>query len=545
MRSCTHSSFCRAAVRSLFRATCLTIILVWPATLWSQEGDLQTTEKAAIGKIPALIRQEWESEKKTKPTATLEQAITVALSTRHQLRLYSLILGGPSLATANANAPAVAAKAVGQFKTETDEARSDKQVGGGSSSSGSTSLTSEGSVPAILGFAVENGALEKSTSGTTITFRGRPVQIIQALGKSSFDDSHKQIEDNSALGGLNKFSFAVSFDTSRSGAGGTFTGSSKQLSSFSFRYDIVNHRDPRDPLYDDQWKKLQAGVSQEMADNMDLLYNQVLESPLFKKKFETWLNEAVPKVAEAVRANKDDTELADIVEEQLTHFPTAAGVPDSEAAVKRFADSAKTLVTARRDILGYVGKSPIITFEYSNDRAQKAVAPQMQLPNVSNLKFIAEISPLRKGGSHTRAVSLTANASASIFDSKPKGLVANQLRDLQGSFQLDIPVNTSVAQIGNAVLSFSGKYQRIPQNVMPMTTQGMSVMGSGTPLDAALKGDIAIGQAKLTIPVKNTGVKIPISFTVANRTELIKERDVRGNIGVTFDFDTIASILKK
>ena len=129
---------------------------------------------------------------------------------------------------------------------------------------------------------------------------------------------------------------------------------------------------------------------------------------------------------------------------------------------------------------------------------------------------------------------------ASVFNSKPQGVVSNLLRDLQVSALLDVPVNTSVTKIGNVVLSFSGKYERIPKNAIPLSTGSAS-----TTTDAALKGDLLIGQAKLTFPVKGSGVKIPLSFSVANRTELIKERDVRGNIGITFDLDTIVSKLKQ
>jgi hypothetical protein len=39
--------------------------------------------------------------------------------------------------------------------------------------------------------------------------------------------------------------------------------------------------------------------------------------------------------------------------------------------------------------------------------------------------------------------------------------------------------------------------------------------------------------------VKGSGIRIPISFTTSNRTELIREKDVRANFGVTFDFDSI------
>jgi hypothetical protein len=55
----------------------------------------------------------------------------------------------------------------------------------------------------------------------------------------------------------------------------------------------------------------------------------------------------------------------------------------------------------------------------------------------------------------------------------------------------------------------------------------------------APRGHIVVAQAKLTIPVKGSGVKVPLSVTASNRTELIKARDVRANVGITFDLDTL------
>jgi hypothetical protein len=63
------------------------------------------------------------------------------------------------------------------------------------------------------------------------------------------------------------------------------------------------------------------------------------------------------------------------------------------------------------------------------------------------------------------------------------------------------------------------------------------------------KGDIPVGhlpsvianvfQAKYSIPVGDSGLQVPISFTASNRTELIKKKEMRGNIGITFDLDKL------
>ena len=76
---------------------------------------------------------------------------------------------------------AVAAAPRDRYVTKIEEARVDKRVGGSATSSG-TSPASKASVPAILGFAVENGAIEKSTSGPTITLEGTALESSRLWG---------------------------------------------------------------------------------------------------------------------------------------------------------------------------------------------------------------------------------------------------------------------------------------------------------------------------------------------------------------------------
>jgi hypothetical protein len=55
----------------------------------------------------------------------------------------------------------------------------------------------------------------------------------------------------------------------------------------------------------------------------------------------------------------------------------------------------------------------------------------------------------------------------------------------------------------------------------------------------SLTGNIWLFQSKLSLKVKNSGVKIPVALTYTNRTELNKESDVRGSIGVTYSLDNL------
>ncbi len=364
-------------------------ILVWSAAIWSAataaraQTAAQTARNNTIKAKASGIVLDLRNERRISPPGEpVQTSVETVLSQEKQSGLYLLLLAP----VANE-----ADRAVNLFRVEADEARVDKQVGAASSSSGSTSLTSKGSAPAVLGFAVENGALERSVSGTAITFTGRPVQIIQALQKTPFAGSFTQIEENASLGALNRFSFGFTFDTSRDNTAGTLTASSSQLSSYSARFDVLNHRDPRDSIHNARWEALRQGVQQQA--NLKLLeaFNLVSESAVFKARFDEWLTPTAKALADALNAGAADDVLARIVSERLANFPSAAGIPGA---------------------------------------------------------------------------------------------------------------------------------------------------------DAALKGDILYGQAKLTFPVKGSGVKIPISVTFANRSELNKENVVRANLGLTLDMDTIIGKLK-
>jgi hypothetical protein len=50
---------------------------------------------------------------------------------------------------------------------------------------------------------------------------------------------------------------------------------------------------------------------------------------------------------------------------------------------------------------------------------------------------------------------------------------------------------------------------------------------------------------KLTIPMPGVlaGLKIPLSVTFANRTELIDEKEIRGNVGFTLDLSKLQNSL--
>jgi hypothetical protein len=406
----------------------------------------------------------------------------------------------------------------GSFLSLVEESRVDKQVGAESSSSGTTSLTSKGNVPEILGVAVENGALTESKSGTTVTFTGNPVGIIKALGDKGYLEGYA--DDGPFTRHIRDFSFSLSFDTSRGNSNGTFTGDAQQVSSYSFRYALVNHRDPRSRIYNRNWLDLAQGAGRTTLINE----NNVFKDLATNTDFKAWLQSTSSNISAGAKTGTDqeieaslEKVLSDQLFTELDKIQTRLinEVPTLLPLLKAYSQADAQFLTDRQKILDLASKGSIITLEYINNRPVSA-------PSISNFKLIAE-------GNSGATVDLTGNLSFDILSQIPSAEPgADRLQELKASGEADFRVG-NVAHLGSVVVALSGMYER----------QFNDTITSAGAVSPNTKGDIALGQFKVTIPVKGSGVKIPFSFSVANRTDLIKETDVRGNFGVTFDLDSI------
>ena len=91
---------------------------------------------------------------------------------------------------------------------------------------------------------------------------------------------------------------------------------------------------------------------------------------------------------------------------------------------------------------------------------------------------------------------------------------------------MDVPLSR-YSDLGNFVLAFAARYEHLRAD--PATALA----------GASESANICIGQIKLVIPLKGSGIRIPISITFATRTELIDESVVRGNVGLSFDLDGV------
>lgn len=431
---------------------------------------------------------------------------------------------------------------IAQAKTlgDVQDRRTDKQVGSDPQATGTTALVVKGGAPALLSWAVENGAAVASTTGTTISFRFNPLGLIHALGETGYFASYDESEKDPFTKFLRKTSFGLSFDASRGTNPIVFTGSKQQISGWSARCEFVSDRDPRNPKYSNDWAKLVDEQQIDYTNAAVKLRAALVESPhcsdptlnpcprekLIVAQFkdpvlQKWLeetNDALRKVKPDATTS-ESTVIADV--ESIIRKQVGALSVDKIGATSRnqiisFVESLDSYLKGRETLLTRIAKGKVMAFEYTNHR-------EVNAPDTSNFMFIAEKGTVKN-------MDLTFNASLNMFNKRPAGVNVSRIRDFVFAGQFDAPLR-EISGVGLPVFSIAGRYERVTNNAFAL---------DGTVVPNT-KGDVGSVQLKLLLPIKGTGIRVPISVTFANRTELIREREVRANFGFTFDFDRLFS----
>jgi hypothetical protein len=422
----------------------------------------------------------------------------------------------------------IARKSTPAFLVEAEEARVDKQMGAEPSTGGGISSIVKGGAPAIFGFALENGGFEKTVDKNIATFRGNPIGIYHALKNHGFFQSVLEDENDAIRQFLRKTSFAFSFDTNRGDQPGTLTPGSQQLSSVSARIEILNRRKPQ--FYLKEWNDFLStkvlAFADTLRDSKPILVTTESSQELRWRDpaLQQWYSDTQAALA---TARADDIE--SVLRSRLDKLPVSDLAPSTVTQLNGIQEKIGAYLKGRDEVLDKVAKGTIVTFEYTNKREPIA-------PDTSTFRFIAEKGT---GG----RVDFTLNASATMFNNmtslrnfvklNPTLPAPRRFRDFQFASQMDLPLG-SVRDLGQFVFFANGRYERLLENA---TTELGLVLPKTT-------GDIAAFQFGLKVPIKGTGFKIPFSVTVANRSEFVKEKEIRGNFGFTLDLDTLFAKFK-
>lgn len=412
------------------------------------------------------------------------------------------------------------------------EARTDKQLGAGPNNSGTTSIAMKGLVPDILALAVENGAVTRQDKGTTLTFRATPAGVVEALRGDGILDAYADYSQSRAARFAARFSIAASFDTSRGPSPGTFTATDQQIASWSARYEIVNHRDPASKRYAAMWADLAHN-----SDAYQCAVEALREALQAWPGLASWNAELLSKVRATIedpwRKNNDTksalAKFRALLEAELPKLDKLTDPPKNvTSTLDEYVRRLTAVQSAIDDVYGFAGTGALLTVDWSTTR-------DAALPDLYTATGIWEV-----GLGPSRKTDFTLNAAVSFFRSLPLG-AQHQLKSVDLAGQVDHPLG-SVWILPAMTATLAGRFSRVPYD-----TAGPAVESTGqtpvvSPFASVLpKGNIVVVQGKLTIPVKGTGVKIPLSITASNRTELIQEAIVRASFGITLDLDALTS----
>jgi hypothetical protein len=437
---------------------------------------------------------------------------------------------------------AAARLSFGSLRQAVENLRLNKLVANTPGPAGATALVSRVSVPSILAFATEYGSILQTNQGNVSTLRGNLLGIARmALGQEQFPYCPEIDQKNcqTASKWLRRISGALSFGSVRDASATataaaantpptpvTLFGSDYRMASWGSRFDLTAN-DPNDPKYVPAWRSAIAnlrGNPQSAAFTQAI--NDLFESAVGQDLYQNWQAETVGPLKAASSA-----EFAQVLEQQLDILITRMAASDP--------DFQNRIVTLRRTFMNYAMVRDDLLKEIQSHRASMEYTNQhpVNQPNTSNIRFIYSHQPTRS------PTLVTANVAATWYHQTLAGTSTGRFRDLQIAGQLDRRL-PEIPNLGNAVVTFGAYYQWMKEDALINIGSGNVAPGSGIvlPNTAATllgtKGHIGIFQGKLTIPI-NGALRVPISVTWSNRTELINEKDLRGQIGLTLDLDSV------
>jgi len=457
----------------------------------------------------------------------------------------------------------------------------DKHIGGSADSAGSTNLVSKAGT-AFLSAAFSNGAFTSSRQANTTTLRANALKVAELFRGTI----HPNCPDPStpctagAAEHLKGLSFQTSFENTdskvtpvttqpTSGAASPreifgLLNKQNRLTSWGGRYEFTSVQ----KFDGERWKEFIKRIPRIEADASALAksahaVNQPLSTTQEYKDFEADVKRRFAavesKFSGASETEKNNALVAAYEESLEAYVPKfIAVVPQSD--LKKLNDSLKAFISARNAILDATLFHTNIAFEAAHLRPSDK-------PEMVNTRLIithtrgnkAKEKKDANAAAPAEAASVPAerivnhafslNLASTFYPKPPAGKGA--WRDVQGAaewerflgpakWQTRPSFSSSVYyqyMVENSVIEFD------EQTVAPNTRIELTRKASEI-LDT--KGHIVIVQARLTIPLGNSGLALPVAVSYGSRNEFVpKSNDVRGHFGLTLDIDKLVDSLKK
>jgi hypothetical protein len=437
--------------------------------------------------------------------------------------------------TVNTDSPVRSIKSLKAYQYLGETARTDKQVGAGSSSSGTTSAIEKPGFARLLGFAVEKGAILKDVNGSSLTLSTSPYVLYTLNGGGDTAENYAR------AGFLNRIGVSASFNIEDENAV-LASARRNQLTDWSVRARLYGDRSTRSQAFQDAWRlKIQPAIEKRL-NVLTGVGAFMANSPEFRSLLvaaRTQVNTAVGDLisSEAYKkANAADkkTMLTNTIlcnirsgvfdeinsgRHPISDASRAEIVNKYVPALAAALDNLEVVRGVLKDQLDELSKGPLATFAYINHREPTA-------SDYSEFKFLFE-----QDKTVFRMLKVVGNASFTMYNKPNPLLNQSRLRDFSAALSFEgsfySPFLKNQPDLSKITYAFTGNYQRMREN------SGM----------LGRKPDLAAFQFKVDIPIYG-GLNLPIAITYVNGTEHTTKEDMRLNFGFKFDMDKLFALTK-
>lgn len=475
-------------------------------------------------------------------------------------------------------------------KTATAKAttgQTNTQTGAPGSGSGATSAAQKVGIPQLLAFAVENGAIADSVSGTTMTLSTTPYGFVYAFRqKADTADRYQHHPLLTHTGISATFNVADTADPLQS-------ASRKAISQWQLKYTfrdtstrslavncwfLFENNECKKPadLQKPATSKLYAAanaVVRGLSDKRFLTIRSTLQPAENEVYRNLWID-TLQKLVAAPRAASDndqsqknkgignallqaldkDPAFQSQVEywseelagnsSNLAVFVKGLEASDTEYATEeaKFEKNVKNLTKGWNGDFAFSEKfpSPTTTSGTSGTSTSTTVSPPAYLAPELDITFDpkTDTSNSANGQASTSGPkgipSFTGNFSGSFYPNPNASLHESTFRGGQAAIQFQWSLGggpfkklQGAGDDSQMTLSVSGNYQRLQENED----------------QSKKRPDLVTGNLKLEVPI-SSGVSFPLAISFGNATSQVKGDYVLGNFGISLNLDALAALAK-
>jgi hypothetical protein len=416
-----------------------------------------------------------------------------------------------------------------------ETSRTDRQVGGGSTAAASTRLTEKAGINAILGLAIENGAIQQESRGTELTLSTTPYAFIAWAAGGDTQQNYERFDVWRRFG----FGFAFNLSDNESLTVGGFD--TKNFSRLDFRARILGDRSTRSKGFMELWAREVQPQIQDLLDQQVSIQTDIFDdtetrlealvvaadSVIYKRMMSEYraydLNnpEATKEQKEEfVRESLRTILIEEVYEpvrsrELLTNEDKRTRLKEKAypELVDALENETKSVSRIKELVKEYNQKQSLLTFDYALHRIQDA-------SDFSELKIVYEV--------FVNPLDIALNGLVSL-NHDPSSPDLNQ--------QIVRQYGATLALEGNIKNVFAGLFG--DPNLRPIT---ITASGQVSRLQD-VRDMLYAAQIQINLPIFS-GFSIPIAMNYASRTETNANDEFTVTLGGGIEFDSILAAVR-